>query len=146
MDMGMRVFFSERREQKRKRKKSARTPRGMSRHHREAVKNGGTNTNGNVIVVPKKAHGYYHAFFGIRLPWHIVQYLNQFWLPLRVTVIAIPTERLTEVLAELKRREVLTDNDIERLGITEDHLRFHGTKTEQEIRAPWYLMKKRRLE
>ncbi len=106
--------------------------KGTNIHHREAVVNGGAGWSGNLVRVSKKAHSAYHTFFRTRKPHEIIHYLNRLWLPLRVTVLAVPTNRLTEVLEELVQRGVLKTTDLAHYGVTTEHLRFHGTEEEQQ--------------
>ncbi len=125
--MNMLSYFGE----KHLRRKWRNKIKGTNIHHREAVINGGAGWSGNLVRVCKKAHASYHAFFKTKKPQEIVQYLNRLWLPLRVTVIAVPTHRLTEVLEELTRRGVLESKNPSDYGVTAEHLRHHGTAEEQ---------------
>jgi hypothetical protein len=131
MNMLSREFFALKRMMKRLRQKH----KGTNLHHREAVKNGGTDKAGNLIRVNKKTHAAYHALFGTKTPLQIVQDLNRRWLPLRVTLVLVPTGRLTEVLALLAERNVVESTEPACLGVTSEHLRFHGTPEEQHTYA-----------
>jgi hypothetical protein len=117
-----------------------------TRHHREARSNGGTNDDGNVVKVPKKAHAYYHAFFQAKRPLQIIQYLNRFWLPLRVTAVCIPTNRLTDALRILTEQGILDSDDPFHYGITEEHLRHHGKPCEKLALQPRYPLRSKRPE
>lgn len=112
-------------------KKWKRKNKGTNIHHREAVKNGGTSLSGNLVRVNKKAHAAYHAFLGIKTPLQIVRYLNQLWLPLRVVVIALPTNRVSEALALLVKEGIIDSADIHLYGASSEHLKYHGTLDER---------------
>lgn len=52
----------------------------IERHHRIPRSRGGSNSPRNLIYVPRKAHGYYHALFGNMTAFEIAQYLNTTWI------------------------------------------------------------------
>ena len=74
-----------------------------NRHHRKSRANGGTDHPDNLVVVPKKLHNFYHAFFseGSHPPEMAVK-LNR-WIDPSWVMIAIERRHAKEILKVLSQ-------------------------------------------
>lgn len=114
-----------------------------NKHHRIPRSAGGGAGEGNLVTVPYHHHVAYHKLFHAYGPLAVVRQLNEHWLPLATIAVCIPTARITEALALLTDAGILPVVPYIEQGITENHLRFHGTLLQQEERAPWWTKQKR---
>ncbi len=113
-----------------------------NKHHRIPRSAGGGAGEGNLVTVPFHHHVAYHKLFNAFGPKTVVRQLNEHWLPLATIAICIPTARISEALALLTDAGILPVTPDSERGITENHLRFHGTLTQQDERAPWWTKQK----
>jgi len=59
----------------------------MTRHHRKARSNGGSDTNDNISFVEKKKHEAYHTLFDRKHPLVVLKETVRTWLPLGVKIL-----------------------------------------------------------
>lgn len=114
-----------------------------NKHHRLPRSAGGGACEGNLVTVPYHQHVAYHKLFHAFGAQAVVRQLNEHWLPLSAVAVCIPTARITEALALLIQAGIISGVPHCERGITEKHLRFHGTHAQQEERAPWWTKQKR---
>lgn len=98
--------------------------RKMSRHHRKPRFSGGNGVDrSNIIRVPINQHRAYHLLFEWGYPVGMIAFvLNQRWVSLDTVLVPIPTEKLMQTIALLKKLGIRLSP--EELGITVGHKKY----------------------
>ncbi len=115
--------------------------RGKNKHHRHPASKGGKTKDGNIVVVKVIEHRAYHLLHDSRSPLEVAATLNTTWLPLRTVLVPIEVAKLRAVLKSLLSLHEI-ELDLEELGLTEDHFRYHGSDEERG----WYREEDARLK
>lgn len=127
-----------------KEEKKRRRTEEKNRHHRVPKSLGGTMGQGNISEVRITDHRAYHHLFQRFAPEEVAFKLTEKWLPLRVCLVCVPTDRVSEVLALLSAASIIPTDIHAEYGITDNHLRYHGSESEKiERQAQSQKIKKR---
>ncbi len=125
-------------EKKEEKEKKKQRKRKQNKHHRLPKSHGGTSAEGNITEVDIEAHKDYHGLLKTYSPEEVAVLLTKIWLPLRACLVCVPTNRITEILELFHQKGIIESPDPEKHGVTENHLRYHGTPAEQLERIPVY--------